>query len=350
MAAYLVGLALSTVWTGWSLSCAGDRWTLTVGMAMVSVGCCVVALGPGTGFAWCVGRLLHGLGAGCIFVVIPTLIAERCSEKCRGRMNFLFQLMVTLGMVFGSALGWFVARASLGAWGWRFDYLASILPALTIVALVQSLPSHQSATVAESARPMACSNFGARVVLAIATPVLVQLTGAGIVFSYGVTMMEDLGLGSGGANLGDVVVKAINLSATVMAFFMVDRLGRRLLVVGGFALVVLALALASSALLLPGQVPPAVAIVGLCLFVAAYAIGPGGCTWLVPAELLPQGCRKWGLSVAALGSHVASCAVVAAYSPVSRSFGAGMILAGFALIALLSTVLMACCLPETRSP
>ena len=68
---------------------------------------------------------------------------------------------------------------------------------------------------------------------------------------------------------------------------------------------------------------------------------------LVPAELLPESCRSWGLSLAALGSHAASCAVVAAYRPSALAIGDGGALLVFAGLSLASTILLACLLPET---
>ena len=348
MATYLVGLMLSSIWAGWGLGRWGDRRTLSAGMVLVAVGCGFAGFLGACRPLLFAGRFLHGLGVGSVFVAVPFMIASRCPDTLRGKMNFLFQIMVTFGLVLGSFFGWVVVRLDLGDWTWRLDYLASVVPAALMLVLSQRLPSYDSTrpdrAVTEAsvrARP------SARVVLAVALPALVQLTGAGAVLCYGVTMLGDIGFAGGNANLGDVVVKAVNLAATAAGMFLVDRLGRRPLVVGGFGAASAGLALAASSILLPGIVPSICAVAGLGLFVAAYAVGPGGCTWLVPAELLPESCRSWGLSLAALGSHAASCAVVAAYRPSALAIGDGGALLVFAGLSLASTILLACLLPET---
>ena len=351
MALYLVGLALSTAWTGWCLPRIGDRRTLVVGMTAAVAGCIAVAFSGGWIRWLLLGRFVHGLGTGAVFVVLPYMIAGRSPEAIRGRLGVFFQLMVTAGLALGSAIGLAATRFLASESAWRADYLASVPFAVLVGFLALRLPKSvpHSAPVAQPAADGVRARPSVRVLLAVAIPALVQLTGVGVVMCYCVTILGDVGFVTAGANLGDLAVKGLNFAATVAALLLVDSLGRRPLMVGGFAGSAAGLLLAALSLLLPGCAPAWLTVVSFGLFIVAFAIGPGGCTWLVPGELLPEESRSWGLSLAALGSHIASCAVVAAYQPAARAFGPGAVLCAFACLSVGSTVLFACLLPETRA-
>ncbi|MBE6381620.1 MAG: sugar porter family MFS transporter [Lentisphaerae bacterium] len=243
MALYLVGLALSTAWTGWCLPRIGDRRTLVVGMTAAVAGCIAVAFSGGWIPGLLLGRFVHGLGAGAVFVVLPYMIAGRSPEAIRGRLGVFFQLMVTAGLALGSAVGLAATRFLASESAWRADYLASVPFAVLVGFLALRLPKSvpHSAPVAQPAADGVRARPSARVLLAVAIPAL------------------------------------------------------------------------------------------------------------VPGELLPEESCSWGLALAALGSHVASCAVVAAYQPAARAFGPGAVLCAFSCLSAGSTVLFACLLPETRA-
>ena len=242
------------------------------------------------------GRLLQGMSGGIIGVVIPLYLAETLSADSRGRGTAIFQFMLTLGIVVAAFTGFFFTHqaeaAILAARGnaalihqaenhaWRGMFFFVLYPGLLFTvgsfflaesprwlarrghtdaaraALLRSVaPAHAEqewlailGTTSDSASARHTESLLQRkyivpFLLACAVLALNQATGINSVLAYLVVILRQAGLSANHASQGDVIVKVLNCLITLIAVSLVDRKGRRFLLVLGTSGLTLALAL-----------------------------------------------------------------------------------------------------------
>lgn len=134
---------------------------------------------------------------------------------------------------------------------------------------------------------------------------------------------------------------------TGLAVLVVERLGRRPLLLGGVSGIVISLFLLGSYYLFLDDVP-AVAVVALLLYVGCYQLSFGPIGWLMISEVFPLRLRGRGLSVAVLVNFGANALVTFAFSPLKDLLGAGILFYAFGVIAVLSLAFIFFIIPETK--
>ena len=172
--------------------------------------------------------------------------------------------------------------------------------------------------------------------LALAIGVLVPLSGIGPVLDYSVTLFKRAGLDGLGANGVDVLIKGVNLAMTFPALFLADRIGRRTLMIGGSLVMTIALAVTAFSFWSGGPIGALLAALGCVVYIAAFAIGPGVCMWLVIPESLSGTVRATGMSVALLVDYAAVTAIITGFLPLTMAFG---LAGGYMLLAFFSAML-----------
>jgi MFS family permease len=186
-------------------------------------------------------------------------------------------------------------------------------------------------------------------VLAIMLAVIQQITGINTVLYYGAIVFAEHAGASAGQAIGmNVLVGVVNLVFTVVCFLMIDRLGRRPLLLTATAGMGLCLA-AFAALLtwLPGH--PALLLAAVLGYVACFAFGLGSGVWVCMSELLPNRVRGRAMSVATMVLWIAVSFVTATFLSLIKLFTVQAVFLGYALVCAASFVYIFLSLPETKN-
>ncbi|WP_428030749.1 sugar porter family MFS transporter [Ancylobacter sp.] len=312
----LAGALFGALVSGWLSDRIGRRDVIMATAALFTLGAFAGAVAPSIQLLF-VARVIVGVAVGAMSAVAPTYIAEIAPARSRGALVTAFQLAITLGvllayladeMFYDVPDGW---RTMLG-----LGAVPSLLLAGTALLLresplwlaLQDAHEHPRSGREESrdANPFAARGRQA-LLLCFALFFFQQFVGINTLLYFAPSIMEGVDFSLGGGLLaGDALPLAvINVLATVGAIFLIDRVGRRPLLLASFIGSAAGLALAASGLALgiaepgPGH---AMAAAGIFLFVGAFAIGLGPIPWLTAAEICPIRLRGMAIGLVA-ASH-----------------------------------------------
>lgn len=275
VAAVLLGSVLSSLFAGALADAIGRRAAMVLAGALFAASIPVIALASGY-TPLLLGRLLQGVSGGLIGVVVPLYLAESLPAAQRGRGAALFQLMLTIGLVGAAVIGLTQARhvetatqaaaalpqAAKAAMvfaaqdhAWRTIFWICLAPGLVFtlgsLALKESprwlaLRGHGKAarateTALVAADPLISRRYVLPFLLACLVLALTQATGINSILAYVVTILNQAGLPGATANSADVLLKVLNAAMTVVAVALVDRKGRKFLLMLGSGSIVVAL-------------------------------------------------------------------------------------------------------------
>ncbi len=336
--------------------------------------------------AW---RVVGGFAIGLAAVVSPMYIAEIAPAHLRGRLSSLFQFAIVIGIFATQLVNEVIINLAgdsasnplgpLEAWQWMF--LLMVVPATAYGLLAARLPESprylvgaerddearavlQSIYVDDVAPKLAAirasladdgasrlSDLRAKgsgllpvVWIGIGIAVFQQFVGINAVFYYSNLIWESVGFDAGDAFLTSTIISLVNVAFTVVAILLVDRVGRKpLLLVGsvGMALSLgtLAVVFATAGRVdgqpqLDGAQGP-IAVVALNVFVAFFAATWGPVVWVLLGEMFPNSIRAAALSVGVMANWIANF-VVSEMFPELVQVGLGIAYGLFTLFAVLS--------------
>ncbi len=305
VAAVLLGSVLSSLFAGAVADLIGRRGAMVLAGLLFTASIPVMALSEGYG-PLLMGRLLQGISGGLIGVVVPLYLAEVLSPERRGRGAAMFQLLLTIGLVLAAVIGLYhahsvdVATAAVAHLpgeeqqrllfavkdhAWRTIFWSCLLPGLVFTggallisesprwlvrrgridkarrALQRTVaPTEVEATLARMQTPDAPASDGTPAkrdpllsrryvwpfILACLVLAFTQATGINSVLAYAVNILHQAGLPGAVANWADVSIKLLNALMTVVALVLVDRRGRKFLLMlgtGGITVALLCAAL-----------------------------------------------------------------------------------------------------------
>ncbi|MDM4767671.1 MFS transporter [Pelomonas sp. SE-A7] len=298
VAAVLLGSVLSSLFAGALADLIGRRWAMFLSGALFTLSIPVIALAEGY-TPLLLGRLLQGISGGLIGVVIPLYLAECLGADNRGRGTAMFQLLLTIGLVVAALIGLYQAQsvesASVAArqladtsaqqaalfaakdQAWRSIFWMCLTPGLVFSAgclLLAESPRwllsrgrvdaaraallrtrkpevaeaelREMQQVADPAKAAAKDALLSRryvlpFLLACLVLACTQATGINSVLAYVVNILNQAGLPGSVANQADVAIKLLNALMTVVAVLLVDRKGRKFLLMLGSGGIVLSL-------------------------------------------------------------------------------------------------------------
>ena len=273
VAAVLLGSVLSSLFAGLLADVIGRRPAMVVAGALFVASIPLIALADGYAALLC-GRLLQGVSGGLIGVIVPLYLAESLDADRRGRGAALFQLLLTVGLVAAALIGLVQARSVQAATeaaaalpdaaraaavlaakdrAWRGIFWMCLTPGVVFTLgslLLAESPrwlaqrGRREATPARTARtadPLLSRRYVLPFLLACLILACNQTTGINSVLAYVVNILNRAGLSGSSANLADVLLKVLNALMTIVAVLLVDRKGRRFLLMVGTAGIVVAL-------------------------------------------------------------------------------------------------------------
>ena len=303
-----------------------------------------------------VGRIVAGFAIGAASIVSTLYIAEVSPPEKRGGYLAFFQLAVVIGIVCGVLVAMAVGSQSAS---WRLILGAGLVPGLVLFFGMLAMPesavwvSHQSAKPAPAGKTASGFSTPAvrlALVVGVGMALIQQVTGINAVMYYAPGIFIKAGFDQPGESLLDDLALAILLTiVTFVASRIVDRFGRRALLLWGLGGMVAALVILGSAFDLTATLPAARWFVlgGLLLYIAAFAIGPGPCIWLVIAEIYPMQVRGPAMSIATLASWLANLLVSSTFPAFSMGVGEANAFFIFGLVTFLSLLFTFGLLPET---
>ena len=370
--AVLFGGIISSLTAGMLAERFGRKRMIVASAAMFLCAIPTVCLSGGSFAVMAAGRVLQGMSAGYMSVVMPMYLTEVLPPEIRGRGTGVFQFCLSLGLVAAAAVGYLVTL-TLGAMlkdlAWKANFWWTMLPvaALFVGSLWlkespvwrnRSQVSRAPRVARVPAEPCNGSLLQRRYVLPFLLAVLVltfnKTTGMSSITSYSVVIFHKAGFAGSLGNVGDFAIKITNLVVTLVAATLVDRKGRTfLLKLGTGGMTVGLLAIGAVFFLIERCGVAATGATGvLCLaafFVMQvfYALGPGICVWLVLSELMPQRIRANGMAIALFMNQFVAWGLASTFLPWVNRWGWDSMFLFFAANGVLY-FLVACFIPETK--
>ena len=329
-------------------------------------------------------RFIGGLAVGASSVTAPMYISEISPASKRGQLTALFQLNIVIGILIAYLSNYFIGGASDG--NWRFMLGIESIPAALFVFMIflvprsprwlilkkgkidearQVLKEIDPETVEENIiqiqsniyenknsgtfKEFVSGKFNFSIILAFLIAFFNQLSGINAVIYYSPRIFAETGMGESAALLSSVGVGVINLIATLIGIFLIDKMGRKFLMYicsFGYILTLGLISLAfytgfgAGTLLIPSLV---------FTFIASHAIGQGAVIWVFISEIFPNHVRSYGNSLGS-GTHWVFAALIAAtFHYVTSTLGGGFTFAFFAIIMIFQLIFVWKLMPETKN-
>ncbi|WP_348726815.1 sugar porter family MFS transporter [uncultured Mycolicibacterium sp.] len=385
VAAVLLGAMFGAGASGYLADRISRRWTKVISGSVYLVGAlgCAVSINAEMLIGF---RFLLGLAVGTASFVSPLYIAEMAPPSIRGGLVSFNQLAITSGILIAYITN-FLFQDVAGDWRWMLG-IAAVPGAILAVGML-SVPQTPrwlvSAGRTEKARDVlrrlrsgdrdadvdgeiddivAAEREEQRaswrdlltpklrpvllvgMVLALAQ----QFVGVNTVIYYAPTILSDTGLSDSGALARTVLVGVTNVVFTVVAVLLLDRVGRRKLLIGGTVGMVaglLTLAVYFSSAVLQ-QDAGYLALAGLLVFIASFAIGLGPVFWLMISEIFPMGVRSVAMAACTITNWGANFVVAQTFLSLGNLITRQGVFYLYTVLALLSLVFFIRRVPETR--
>ena len=269
-----------------------------------------------------IARLIGGFGVGISTIAAPVYIAEISPAESRGKLTALFQFNIVIGVV--AALASNLALKDVGANAWRWMLGAECVPAFLFLALAPFLVESPrwvamkadgrfSTSGQESASPFwSRANLGP-ILIAFFVAFFNQMSGCNAINYFAPRIFQMAGLGRDSAFLSTFGLGFLQAGATFTGLWLIDRIGRRtLLIVGGIGYVVSLFA--ASVFFATGNGPLAASCI--FVFLASHGLGQGTVIWVLISEVFPQRHRAQGQALGA-STHWVFAALVALFFPIA---------------------------------
>lgn len=365
------------------LADAHGRRPVLIGVAIgFSAGAVLAGLAP-TIWVLTLARLLLGAAIGISSMVAPLYIAETAPPERRGALVSYYQLAITAGILV-SYLG---ALALENPQEWRWLFGAGLVPAAALLAGVLAMPESPRWLVlrgraseavavlvrlrgdaaagereAEAIRSAVAEETGRAGVAALLQPLLrpalvigmglfmlQQLSGINSVINYAPQIFDEVGFGSRSATiLATIGIGAVNFGTTFLALWLVDRLGRRPLILFGFAGTAVSLAVLALAAGSDSDVVDVIALAALVAYIFCFAISIGPLPYLLMSEVFPLAVRGPGMSLASATNWGFNALVVFTFPTLLASLGLSGTFWIYAVVCLCGLAFAWRRVPETK--
>jgi SP family sugar:H+ symporter-like MFS transporter len=402
VASALIGCALGAYLAGRLGDWKGRIPAMLVGAVLFLAS----AIGAGLAFGvvdLIIWRLVGGLGIGIASVIAPAYIAEIAPPHLRGRLGSLQQLAITLGIfaallsdaLFAGAAGGASEELWLGLEAWRWMFLAGAVPAIAYGVIAFALPESPRFLVlkhrendarkvvhnlwpdqdadtaviemqktvkadeeASKKGTLRGPRFGLKPVVwvGIILSVLQQFVGINVIFYYSTTLWRSVGFEESDSFMISVITSVTNVLVTLVAIALVDKVGRRpILLVGsvGMTVALATMAIAFSQADFQGDTPTLpggwgpVALVAANLFVISFGASWGPLVWVLLGEIFPNRIRARALGVAAGAQWIANFVVTVSFPPLS-AISLVLTYGLYAVFAAASFFFVMAKIPETK--
>lgn len=358
----------------------GTRTTLRI-MAVLYV---FSALGCALAWSWSgflAARLLGGLGIGGSSVLGPVYIAELAPPRYRGRLVGLFQINIVVGILAAYFSNFVIASLQLGALEWRWEFGIAALPALLFLLMLWSIPHsprwlatkgridearatlgtlddadpeielraiiasiHQEAS--ERKEPLFRRQYAKPIFLAVTLAAFNQLSGINAVLYYLNDIFAVAGFNKITGGMQTVIVGAVNLVATLIAMSLIDKLGRKTLLLIGC--VGMGVSLSCIAYVFITGYGRATLIYYVTGYTASFALSSGSVIWVYMSEIFPNRVRVKGQALACAVLWVMN-GIISQFFPQLAARSASLPFVLFAVGMVVQFLVILAFFPETKN-
>lgn len=369
-----------------------DRYGRKLILFVIGILYFISALGSGLATDWYTFmfmRFIGGIGVGAASVVAPIYTAEVAPPANRGRLVGLVQFNIVLGILLAYLSNYIIAQIFTDDVAWRWMFGVEALPAAVFFFLLFTVPesprwlcsvgrwdqgrdvlqrlttSHEEAEFelgeirqaleadqAAKATKFFTPEHRKIILLAFTIAAFNQLSGINAVLYYAPTIFESAGASQDSAFLQSAAIGLVNLIATMAALVVIDRFGRRkLMLVGSLGYLVSLGGLAAVFFLYQGHFSgfsSLLVLIGLVVFIAAHAFGQGAVIWVFISEIFPNRIRGRGQSLGSLTHWVFAAVVSWTFPALAGALGGGMTFLLFALCMVGQLIWVLKVMPETK--
>ncbi len=350
-----------------------------------------------------IARILGGLAVGAASVIAPAYISEVAPADKRGRLSSIQQVMIIIGLTAAFLSNYFLAEFAGGSqeqvWGgfeaWRWMFWAELLPATLFLVLLFFIPESPRFLVAKGREKEAeltlslllggidvpakmqeirdslagdhqprlsdlvsthTGKIRTIVWVGVGLATFQQLVGINIVFYYGAVLWQAVGFTENDALKINVLSGALSIGAVFLAIALIDRIGRKpLLLIGSvgmaIGLTIMALAFASGSLidgeLVLSDGAGLAALVAANAYVVAFNFSWGPVMWVMLGEMFPNQIRGSGLAVSGFAQWTANFLIIMSFPWLLSNVGLPITYGFYALAALISVIFVAKMVAET---
>ena len=333
-------------------------------------------------------RFIGGLGIGVSSVVAPTYISEISTPATRGRLGALYQFNIVFGILIAFLSNYFFQGVG-GANDWRYMLGVLAIPSIIYMLMVLGVPesprwlitkkndpgaakkifsqigvadpdseissvitSNQHEALAKNASAFFSPKHKTIIWLAFMIAFFNQLSGINFILYYAPEILSRSGLGTKDSLLNSIAIGGTNLIFTFAGLYLIDRIGRRtLLIIGSLGYII---SLSMVAWSFSSHSGPTFLMTFLLLFIASHAIGQGAVIWVFLSEIFPNKIRAMGQSFGA-SVHWIFAGIITLITPFFLDNKKGIfkdnpwpIFAFFAVMMVLQLIWVLTKVPETR--
>lgn len=385
MSMALWGTVIGALFGGIPTNSLGRKKTLFWIGILYAVSAIGSALAPDP-FSFSFFRFIGGLGVGASSVTVPTYLSEVSSKETRGGIVARYQFMIVFG-IFVAFFSNYLLKGVGGDMDWRFMLGVEAIPAIIYSVMVLRVPNSPRwlllnrndesgarsvlesigipdieksiAEIKESVKSKTAGAeglFGGRYSVPLTLAFLIaffnQLSGINFVLYYAPEILEQAGL-AGKESLGSSIsIGAVNLVFTLLGMYLIDKLGRKTLMLWGSIGYIISLLMVGYAFY--SGASSSFLLFFICLFIASHAVGQGAVIWVFISEIFPTKVRAFGQSWGS-GTHWVFAALITAITPIFLDSKDGIFkdnpwpifafFAGFMVLQLLWVIFK---MPETK--
>ncbi|MBN8865335.1 MAG: sugar porter family MFS transporter [Sphingobacteriales bacterium] len=402
--------SLNTLETGWAISSAlvgclfgalladylssrfGRKWCMIVSAILFLI-CSVGTALPDSFTSFIIYRIIGGIGVGIASMVVPMYIAEIAPAEKRGSLVAYNQLAIVIGIVTVYFVNYLIALQGNEEWnlqkGWRWMFGSEAIPSILYMVLLFFIPEsprwllmknkstrafgilerfNNKETAARTGQQILDSlknqektswrallqpSLRLALLVGIGLSVFQQITGINAILYYAPEIFKSFGSNTDSSLLQTSLLGVVNMIFTIVAIYLVDKLGRKPLLYIGSAGMFVALAIVGIAAYY--QITSAWLLPFLLLFMASFSISWGPVVWVLLAEIFPNRVRSLALSLAVFVQWIANFLVSQTFPLLTgdkwlqQTFHGAFPFLLFAVLCLLALLFVGKYVPETRN-
>lgn len=365
MSSAVLGCIGGAIGLGWFPDRFGRKPSLLLAAVFFTVSALWTAFATGY-WSFIAARILGGVGIGLASNVSPVYIAEVSPAEMRGRLVSVNQFTIVIGIILAQLVNYVVFRQTAAEISWRIMFGAETVPAALFLVLAFLIPesprwmsagrlapggkasgcAHEGGGMLAVARMLFERRTGGVLALGVFLAAFQQWCGINVVFNYAEEIFKAAGYDVSGVMFNQVIVGIVNCVFTVVAMCLVDRWGRRpLMLLGAGGLAVLYAILGGCYFF---EVKGLAVLVVVMAAIACYAMTLAPITWVVLSELFPDRVRGTAMSVSVAALWISCFGLTLTFKPINVAFGASGTFALYAAICVAGVLVVARFLRETK--